>query len=185
MIQATKLRRGMLIKIDGVPYSVLEVTHITPGNWRAMIVCRVRNLTNSLSKEMRFRSTDRVDEAEFDETEMEYIYHADNNFYFMNPENYEQIGVDSEIVGDSAKFLSPNIRVRVEYFEGKPFGIILPKTVTLKVVETQVNIKDATAQAQTKPAVLENGHTCQVPSFVVVGDSIKINTETGEYLERA
>lgn len=185
IIQATNIKRGMVIKIDNTPFSVLSVSHITPGNWRGMVACRLRNLSNNLSKEMRFRSTDRLEEADIEEIEMEYIYFADGQHYFMNLENYEQIPLAADLIGDSAKLLYPNIRVKVEYFDGKPFGITLPKTVTLKVIETQVSIKDATAQAQTKPAVLEGGHTCQVPSFVVVGDLVKISTETGEYLERA
>ncbi len=185
MIQVTQIKKGMLIKIDNDPYVVLSVTHITPGNWRGMVVCRIRNLTSGISKEMRFRSTDRVEEADVEEIEMEYIYFADGKYYFMNLDNYEQIPLDEELLGENAKLLTPNIRVKVEFFEGKPFGIILPKTVTLKVVETQAYIKDATAQAQTKPAVLEGGYKCQVPPFVEVGDLIKIDTETGEYLERA
>jgi len=185
MIQVTQIKKGALIKLDSDPYVVLSVTHITPGNWRGMVVCRVRNLTSGVSKEIRFRSTERVEEAVVEEIEMEYIYFADDKYYFMNLENYEQTPLDGELLGENAKLLAPNIRVKIEYFEGKPFGIILPKTVTLKVVETQVYIKDATAQAQTKPAVLEGGYKCQVPPFVEVGDLIKIDTETGEYLERA
>jgi len=185
MIQVTQIKRGMLIKIDNEPYSVLETTHITPGNWRGMVILRVRNLTTGLSKEIRFRSTDRVEEAEVEEVEMEYIYFSDGKYYFMNLENYEQIPLEEEMLGESAKLLTPNLRVKVQYFEGKPFGIILPKTVVLKVVETQVYIKDATAQTQTKPAILETGFRCRVPPFVEVGDMIKIDTETGEYLERA
>ncbi|MEO0142145.1 MAG: elongation factor P [candidate division WOR-3 bacterium] len=185
MIQVTQVKRGMIIKIEDEPYSVLEVTHITPGNWRGMVVMKVRNLTTGLSKEIRFRSTDRVEEAEVEEVEMEYIYFSDGKYYFMNLDNYEQISLDEEIIGDRAKLLTPNIRVKVQYFEDKPFGIILPKTVVLKVIETQAYIKDATAQAQTKPAVLETGYKCRVPPFIEVGDLIKIDTETGEYLERA
>jgi elongation factor P len=185
MIQVTQVKKGMLIKLDNEPYVVLSVTHITPGNWRGMVVCRVRNLTSGLSKEMRFRSTDRVEEADVEEIEMEYIYFDDGKYYFMNLENYEQLPLDGELLGENAKLLTPNIRAKVQFFEGKPFGVILPKTVTLKVIETQAYIKDATAQAQNKPAVLEGGYKCQVPPFVEVGDLIKIDTESGEYLERA
>lgn len=185
MIQATQIKKGMLIKIDNEPFVVLNVTHITPGNWRGMVVLRVRNLTTKLSKEIRLRSTDRVEEADIEEQEMEYLYYDDGRYYFMNLENFEQISLDQELLGELAKLLTPNIRVKVEYFEGQPFGIILPKTVTLKVIETQAYIKDATAQAQTKPAVLEGGHKCQVPPFIEIGDMVKIDTETGEYVERA
>jgi elongation factor P len=184
MIQATHIRKGMLIKIDGIPHIVQNVTHLTPGNKRAMVICGLRNLQTGLSTETRYRSSDRVEEAEIDEVEMEYIYSADSNYYFMNTATYEQIPLDRELIGDAVKFLQPNTRVTVEFFEGKPFGIILPKFITLKVKETQPYLKDATAQSQSKPATLEGGHVCQVPPFVGVGDVIKVNTETGEYVER-
>lgn len=185
MIQATQLRKGMVVKIDNVPHSVLSVEHITPGNWRAMIQCRLRNLVNNLSKEIRFRSGDRLEQTDIEEIDMEYLYFVDDAYVFMNLENYEQIPIRKELIGEDVKFLTPNIRVRVEFYEGKPFGIILPKTVTLKVVETAAYMKDATVQAQLKPAVLEGGHKCGVPSFINSGDMVVIDTETGEYLERA
>jgi elongation factor P len=185
MIQATKIRKGMLIKVDNVPYVVLNVTHITPGNKRGIIQCSVRNLQTNVSRDRRFRSTDRVEEAEIESVEMEYIYFSDNQYYFMNSENYEQIPLTADLVGAAAKFLQANAKVKVEFFEGKPFGITLPKYVTLKVLETQAHLKDATAQAQPKPAKLEGGHRCQVPPFIEIGDLVKIDTETGEYIERA
>lgn len=185
MIQATQIRKGMLVKIANVPHAILSVTHITPGNKRGIIQCNLRNLQTGLSKEMRFRSNDRVEEAEIEPVEMEYIYFTNDEYYFMNLENYEQIPLQTNLIGAAAKFLQPNAKVKVEFYEGKPFGIILPKYVILKVLETQAYIKEATAQAQSKPAVCEGGHKCQVPPFVEVGDLIKVNTETGEYLERA
>lgn len=185
MIQATQIRKGMLLKIDGVPHAVMAVTHITPGNWRAMVVCKMRNLSTNATKEIRYRSGDRIEEADIEQVEMEYLYYADDKYYFMNLENYEQLALSNELISDDSKFLKPNIRVHVEFFEGKPFGIILPKYVALKVLETQAYMKDATAQAQSKPAKLEGGHMCQVPPFVAVGNIVKINTENGEYVERA
>ncbi len=185
MIQATQIRKGMLIKLDDIPHVVLTVTHITPGNKRGIIQCNLRNLQTNLSTEKRFRSNDRLEEAEIEPVEMEYIYFANDQYYFMNLENYEQIPLGADLIGDAAKFLQPNARVKVEFYEGKPFGIILPKTVILKVVETQAYMKDATAQAQSKPALCEGGHVCQVPPFIEVGEFIRVNTETGEYVERA
>jgi len=185
MIQATQMKKGMLVKIDEIPHVVLNVTHITPGNKRGIIQCNLRNLQTGFATDMRFRSSDRIEEAEIEPVEMEYIYFAEDQYYFMNIENYEQIPVGADLIGEQAKFLKANLRVKVEFYEGKPFGIILPKFVTLKVIETQVHIKEATAQAQNKPAKLEGGHTCQVPPFIQVGNMIKINTETGEYIERA
>lgn len=184
MIQATQIRKGMLLKIDGVPHVVMSVQHITPGNWRAMIICKMRNLATNTAKEIRYRSGDRLEETDIEQHEMEYIYSAEGQYVFMNTETYEQLALDPDLIGDDAVFLKPNIRVNVEFFEGKPFGIVLPKYVELKVVETQAHIKDATAQAQSKPAKLEGGYVCQVPPFVVAGDVIKVNTETGAYVER-
>lgn len=184
MIQATQLRRGMVIKMNGVPHAVLTVTHITPGNKRGIIQCNLRNLQSGNSTEERFRSNDKVEEAEIEPVDMEYIYYADDQYYFMNLETYEQIPLGADLIAEAAKFLQPNIKVAVEFYEGKPFGIILPKYVTLKVLETQAYVKDATAQAQSKPAKLEGGHMCQVPPFVQTGDVIKVHTETGEYIER-
>jgi elongation factor P len=185
MIQATQIRKGMLVKIDGVPHIVMDVAHITPGNWRAIIQCKMRNLMTNVAREMRLRSSDRLEEAEIEPVEMEYIYMANELYYFMNVETYEQVGIDRDILGDTIRYLKPNVRVKVEYYEGKPFGIVLPKYVELKVIETQAYLKDATAQAQSKPATLEGGLVCQVPPFVEVDNVIKINTETGEYVERA
>ncbi len=184
MIQATQIRKGMFIKLDDIPHVVLNVTHITPGNKRGIVQCNLRNLQTNLSTEKRFRSNDRLEEAEIEPVEMEYIYY-DGQYYFMNLENYEQIPLSADLIGDAAKFLKPNIKVKIEFYEGKPFGIVLPKIVTLKVIETQTYMKDATAQAQSKPARCEGGHVCQVPPFVEVGDFIKVKTETGEYVERA
>jgi elongation factor P len=184
MINATQIRRGMLIKMDDEPYIVLKISHITPGKGRAFVQCVLRGLQTGLSKDVRFRSNDRVEETEIEAIEMEYIYNADNLYYFMDLQSYEQIPLDADLIAEATKFLQPNTKVKVEFYEGKPFGVILPKYVILKVIETQAYIKEATAQAQSKPAQLEGGHTCQVPPFVGVGDMIKINTETGEYLER-
>ncbi|MCK4940996.1 elongation factor P [candidate division WOR-3 bacterium] len=184
MIQATQIRKGMVVKLDEIPHIVLGITHITPGNKRGMIICSLRNLKTGLSKEKRFRSGDRIEEADIEEIEMEYLYSTDGEFNFMNSESYEQIALGQEIIADAVKFLKPNIHVKVEFYEGKPFGIVLPKYVSLKVTETQAYMKDATAQARSKPARLEGGHICQVPPFVAVGDIVKIKTDTGEYVER-
>jgi elongation factor P len=174
----------MVVKMGDVPHIVLNVMHITPGNKRGMIICGLRNLQTGMSTEKRFRSSDRIEEADIEQVEMEYIYFADNKYYFMNLGDFEQLPLDAEIIGEEVKYLKPNVRVKVEFYEGKPFGVILPKYVTLKVLETQAYMKDATAQAQSKPAKLEGGHLCQVPPFVAMGDVIKVSTDTGEYIER-
>ena len=153
MIQATKIRKSMLIKMDDMPYVVLKVSHITPGKGRAFVQCVLRGLQNRLSKEVRFRSNDRVEETEIELVEMEYIYFANDEYYFMNLENYEQIAIGADLIGDSAKFLQPNIKVKVEFFENKPFGIVLPKLLKPRLIsklqlpklsQNQLNLKAAT-----------------------------------------
>ena len=115
----------MVIKMDGVPHAVLTVTHITPGNKRGIIQCTLRNLQSGNSTEERFRSNDKIEEAEIEPVDMEYIYYADEQYFFMNLETYEQIPLGADLIGDVAKFLQPNIKVAVEFYEGKPFGIVL------------------------------------------------------------
>lgn len=184
MVQCTQIKKGMAIKLDKMPYTVLSVSHIAPGNWRAMIVCKLRNLLTGNSTEIRFRSTDRVEEAELDHVTMEYLYQDGEDHHFMDVTTFDQIVITAEDLGDTRLYLTPNIKVEVQIFEKRPIGVELPKTVDLKVTETEPALKDATASAQMKPAVLETGLKIGVPSFIQVGEKVRIDTETGQYLER-
>ncbi|MFN8058274.1 MAG: elongation factor P [Vicinamibacterales bacterium] len=184
-VQATRLRKGHLIKHNGDLYRILESQHVTPGNLRGFVRVRMRNLRNQSQLEHRFRSEDVVERAAFDEREMQYLYSDGAGYHFMDTSSYEQIQLSEESLGDSVSYLLPESTITVEFYDGLPVGIELPQTVDLKVVETAPGIKGATAAAQLKPATLETGLIVQVPSFVSEGERIRVSTETGEYLSRA
>jgi elongation factor P len=185
MIQATQMKRGMCIKHANDLYRVVSTQHITPGNWRGMVQAKIRNLKTGAISEYRFRSEDRVERAFLDETEMEFLYQDGNMYHFMNNESFEQLGLSDDVLGDAVSFLIPNIKLKVEMYEGRPVGIELPLTVDLKVVETEPAIKGASVSNQNKPAKMETGLVVQVPPFIAQGDTIKVDTATSAYIERA
>lgn len=185
MINATQIRRGMLIILEGQLYRVLEATHVTPGRWKAMMQTKLRNLKDGSLLNYRFRSEDRVEQAYLEEVEMEYLYKTGEDSVFMNLENFEQIRLSPEIIGDGSRYLVPNIVFTVELYEGKPVAVRPPLTVELKVVETEPFLKGATQSASSKPATLETGLIVSVPQFINEGDVIRIDTREDKYLERA
>ena len=185
MIQATQLRSGMAILHEGNLCRVLSVQHITPGNWRGMVQAKLRNLKSGNSFEYRFRSEDRVEKADLEEHEMEFLYASGDEYHFMNTDTYDQVAITREDLGQAVDYLVPNTKVLVEFYEHRPVGVELPITVDLKVVETQPGMKGATASNSGKPAVLETGLQVMVPQFVNVGDVVRIDTAEGKYLERA
>ena len=184
-IQATRLRKGMLIKIGNDLFRILELHHLTPGNKRAHVQCRMRNIRTLTLSDEKFRAEEDVERAVLDEREMQYLYHDGDTYYFMDTSTYEQIHISAEALGDSKDYLIADSVIRVEFYEEEPVGIELPATVDLVVKETVPGIKGATASAQVKPATLETGLVVTVPSFINEGDKIRINTETGEYQSRA
>jgi elongation factor P len=183
-IQATRLRKGMLIKLDADLYRVLDLHHLTPGNKRAHVQCRLRDIRSGRLVDHKFRSEDDVERATLDEREMQFLYRDGDIFYFMDTSSYEQVHLARETLGDSALYLLPESLINVEFYETEPVGIHLSLTVDLKVTDTVPGIKGATASAQVKPATLETGLVVNVPSFISPGDVIRINTETGEYQSR-
>jgi elongation factor P len=185
MIQATQMKRGMCIKHDNDLYRVVATQHITPGNWRGMVQAKIRHLKTGSIIEHRFRSEDRIERAILDETEMEFLYQDGDMYHFMNNETFEQMALSAEVLGDAVPYLFPNIKLKIEMYEGRPVGIELPLTVELKVVETEPAIKGASVSNQSKPARMETGLMVQVPPFIAEGDVIKIDTATGAYIERA
>jgi elongation factor P len=184
-IPATQLRPGMIIKHNNELCSVFSVEHRTPGNLRAFIQAKLRNLRTGAIFEHRFRSPDPIDKVTVDEVEMEYLYNDGDDFYFMNTENFEQTHLTRETLGDAVDYLIPNLQITVEFFDGKPVGIELPQTVELTVVETEPGLKSATASSVTKPAKLETGLVVQVPPFINTGEKIRVDTSEGAYLSRA
>ena len=184
MIQATQLKRGMCIKHDNDLYRVWEAQHKTPGNLRGMVQARLRNLKSGSIIEHRFRSVDMVERAMLDENEMEFLYQDGDMYHFMNSETYEQIGLSADILADAVKYLIPNCKLKVELYEGRPVGITLPMNVEMTVVETEPSIKGASVSNVGKPAKMENGLVVQVPAFIAEGERIRIDTATGNYVER-
>ncbi len=184
-IPATQLRPGMIIKHNHDLHAVFSVEHRTPGNLRAFIQAKLRNIRTGAMYEHRFRSADAVEKVNVDEVQMEFLYREGDNFYFMNTENYEQTYLTRDVLGDAVDYLIPNLQIQVEFYDGKPVGIDLPATVDLEVVETEPGLKSATATNVMKPATLETGLIVQVPPFINSGEKIRVDTSEGAYLSRA
>jgi elongation factor P len=185
MIPATQLRPGMVIKFNNELYSVFKMEHRTPGNLRGFVQAKMRNFKTGTMIEHRFSSEDRVEKASLDEHEMEYMYDDGEYYYFMNTENYEQMHLTKDILGDATDFLIPQLRVNIEFYEGKPISVELPPSVGMTVVETEPGLKGATVSNVTKPAKLETGLVVYVPPFINEGEKIRVSTSEAAYLERA
>lgn len=184
-MNASQIRRGMIILYNGQPHRVLDFQHRTPGNLRAFVQARLRNLATGLSTEVRFSSTENVERAVLEQHEMEYLYADGDLHYFMNTETYEQTPLAAEMLGDALDYLLPGTRIEVDYYNGQPIGVELPSSVELEVVETEPELRGATASASYKPAKLETGVVVQVPPFIKQGDRIRVNPNEGTYIERA
>jgi elongation factor P len=184
-IPATQMRPGMVIKHNNDLHSVFSVEHRTPGNLRAFIQAKLRNLRTGAMFEHRFRSGDPIDKVVVDEVKMEFLYADGDDYFFMDTSNYEQTNLKRDTLGDAVEYLTPNLQISVEFFDGKAVGIELPQTVELTVMNTEPGLKSATASSVTKPATLETGLVVQVPPFINEGDKIKVDTSDGAYLSRA
>jgi elongation factor P len=179
------MRPGMIIKHNNDLHLVFSVEHRTPGNLRAFIQAKLRNVRTGAMFEHRFRSGDAIEKINVDEVAMEFLYQDGDDFYFMNTETYEQTHLTRDILGDSVDYLTPNLQIKVEFYDGKAVGIELPQTVELTVVETEPGLKSATASSVTKPAKTETGLVVQVPPFINEGEKIRVDTAEGAYLSRA
>ncbi|HEX8128716.1 MAG TPA: elongation factor P [Pyrinomonadaceae bacterium] len=184
-IPATQIRRGMVIVFEGNLCKIIDFRHHTPGNLRAMVQTKMRNLRTGASFEHRFRSSDTVDKATLEQHEMEYMYSDGSQHHFMNTENYEQTALTEEDLGDMAQWLMPGMRIQAEFHEGQPIGITLPPSMELTVTRTEPTLKGATVSNVNKPATLENGVTITVPPFVNEGDRIRVDPTESRYIERA
>ena len=175
----------MVVKYNNELYSVFSMTHRTPGNLRGFVQVKMRSLKNGSMMENRFSSEDKVEKAIMEEVEMEYLYDDGEYYYFMNTQDYEQMHLTKDLLGDAIYYLIPQLKVKVEFYEGKPMSVELPATVDLTVVETEPGLKGATVSNVGKPAKLETGLTVQVPAVIVEGEKIRVNTSEGTYQERA
>jgi elongation factor P len=184
-IQATRMRKGMLVKMENDLFRVLELQHVTPGNLRGFVRVKFRNIRSGALADQKLRSEDMVERATLDEKNMQYMYSSGEDHFFMDTETYDQVQISREALGDSVNYLIPEMVIQVEFYGEEPVGIELPPTVDLVVKDTVPAIRGSTANAQLKPAILETGLTVLVPPFISPGDKVRVNTETGEYQARA
>jgi elongation factor P len=185
---ATKMidiRRGMVLNMGGTLFYCLERDLNTPGNWRAILYLKLKNLTTGSITDERVHPDDKVDVVYLDTKDYTYSYKDGDDYVFVDAETYEPVTLGGDMVGDMMKYLRENDPVKITFYDSKALSMELPQTVTLKVTETEPGIKGATAAAQTKPATLETGHIVQVPSFITENELIVIQTEDGKYLRRA
>ncbi|HUJ41800.1 MAG TPA: elongation factor P [Candidatus Acidoferrales bacterium] len=185
MVKATQLRPGMVIQFEGDLYTVFTVDHRTPGNKRGAMATRLRNLKSGAIMDYRFRAEEFVERAILDEIEYEFLYADGDGWHFMNVENFEQIHLGREVLGDAVDYLLPGVHLKLEFYEGKPLGAILPDTVDLTVTDTEPTVQKATASAVMKPAKLETGLVINVPPFINNGDRVRVDTSEARYVQRA
>ena len=182
---ATQIRRGMVLVFEGNPCRVIEFRHHTPGNLRAMVQAKLKNLKTGANFEHRFRAADSIEKASMETHELEFLYKGGDTYHFMNIVNYEHLEMDDEMLGDNAQWMQPGMKILAEYYDGRPIGIDLPQYLVLKITETAPVMKTATKNASSKPAMLENGVSVNVPEFIATGERVRVNPTTGEYLDRA
>lgn len=185
-IEYSQVRKGMVIVGDGGQlYAVVDRDLNTPGNWRAILQLKLKNLKTGAVTTSRVRPADKVEQAYLDRRPMQYIYQEGDDFVFMDNETFDQFHLNKELVGDQMIYLKEGDNAQVTFYEGKALSLELPATVELKVIETEPSVKGATAAAQYKPATLETGLKLSVPPFINIGEVIAVDTRTGEYLSRA
>lgn len=184
MYLSSDLRKGLKIEIDGDPYIIVQFDFVKPGKGQALYKCKLKNMITGAQFDRTFRSGDKFNEANLEEHEMEYLYADSTGYCFMNTSTYDQVFLSEDQVGESKSLLKENTICNVLFFENKPIGLNLPFFVDLLIVETEPWAKGDTAAGSTKPATLETGHVVNVPPFINVGELIRIDTRTGEYVER-
>lgn len=184
-MKATDIRRGHIVIIEGQPCRVMDFQHRTPGNLRAFVQLRLRNLATGNTFDQRVSATDFLDEARLETRECQVLYRDDTGVHVMDVHTYEQFTLDEEAAGDSGPWLDPEMHFQVEMLDGRPIGIQLPAVGEYTIVETAPVMRTATKTASTKPAKLNNGVTIQVPDFLGEGDKVRVDPRSGTYLERA
>ena len=185
MAAANDLRKGQAIKYNGNVAIVVDVQHRTPGNLRAFVQAIIRYINTGKSADVRFGSTDKVELVDVNRQTLEFSYKDNTGFHFMDPETYDSITLNDNLLGEAKDWLVENLKVEVLSVEGRPVQVELPSSVQLRVVESAEGVRGDTASNVTKPAVLETGKTVNVPLFIKEGETIKIDTRTGDYMGRA
>ncbi len=184
MLQLSDFRKGAKILVDGQPYVVVDFQHVKPGKGNQFTRTKLRNLLSGTNLERTFKSGEKFEIPDISTIEMSFLYKDDNGYNFMNQANYEQILMNAEDVGDAVNYLTENMEVVIMTYNEKPIGVDVPNSVALKVVKTDPNFKGNTVTGASKPATLETGHIVHVPMHISEGDLLKIDTRTGEYVER-
>jgi len=184
MISVNDFRTGLTIELDGQPYQVVEFQHVKPGKGAAFVRAKLKNLQTGGTVEKTFRAGEKVPKAHLDRRGMQYLYNDGDGYVFMDNENYEQITITKEQIGDGIKWLLENMEIQVLLFQNRIIGIELPNFVELQVVDTEPGIKGDTATGATKNATLETGAVIQVPLFVNAGDRVRVDTRTSQYIMR-
>jgi elongation factor P len=183
-MKASEMNKGQTVKVDGNLYAIVDYQHVKLGKGGAVYQTKLKSLTDGTIQNVRLRSDENVEEAYLDKRTYEYLYSAGSEHVLMDTTTYDQISLDDDAFGDGPKFLKPNSQLQVSMYNGKPLIVTLPNTVDLKVTDTPPDIKGATATNQSKPATLETGFVVQVPPFIKVGELIRVDTRTGEYVTR-
>ena len=185
MYDTSAFRKGLKIEIDGKPFEIIEFQHVKPGKGGAFVRTKLKNMINGRVVDQTFRSGEKVDRPDLEERNMQYLYKDGDKYCLMDNDNYDQLFLSEEQMGDSVRFLTENLNVSMLFFNGKPIGVELPMFVELTVTDTEPGVKGDTASKVTKPATLETGAVLPVPIFINPGDRIKVDTRTGGYVERA
>ena len=184
MYNASDLRKGLKILIDREPYIITDFQFSKPGKGQSLYRCKLRNMISGIAVDRTYRSVDTFEPANLEERTMQYLYHQENEYYFMDVQNYEQSLLTGEQVGDAKNYLIDNLEVNILFFETTPIGITLPNFVDLEVTQADPWVKGDTSSGDSKPVTLETGYTLRVPPFIEEGTKITIDTRTGEYVTR-
>ncbi len=184
IIDASQLRKGTIFKMNNELFMVVAFQHLTPGNWRAMMQTKIKNLRTGSIAENRFRAHDKIEVIDLEHKTMEYLYQSGEEYHFMDTQSYEQVVLTEKDLGDAMLYMTPNSQCQIQYYEDKPIGIILPITVDLKVEYTEPGVKGNTVSGATKTARMETGLEIQVPLFINQDEILRIDTRTSEYIER-
>lgn len=184
IVSTQEFRKGLRILLDKEPFVIVDFQHVKPGKGAAFVKTRVKSLITGNVLDKTFRSGEKFEEPDVEEKEMQYLYREEDKFYFMDVNNYEQLFIEEKNLGDTKNYLKEGMTITVLFHNGEPIGAEIQNFVDLKIIKTEPGIKGDTAQNATKPATLETGYTLQVPLFVEEGDIVKIDTRTGEYVER-
>lgn len=184
MISTSEFKKGVFIELENVPYQIVEFQHVKPGKGNAFVRTRIRNLMNNNVIERTFKSGEKVGEPALDHREMQFLYRDRDGFQFMDMGSFEQVTMSEDQVGDAKLWLIDNMEIEVLYYQGKPIALDLPNFVELEVIETEPGVKGDTVSGGGKPAKLKTGVTVSVPFHIKIGDVLKVDTRTGEYIEK-